>query len=512
MSPISIHKAIVSLLAGCFLLPHLSGCVRHEERQMSADLPPIAGPLKVDPLNPRYFSDTNGRIIYLTGSHTWDNLVDRRANPEFDYKAYLDFLQSYNHNFIRLWARESASPSPTDIYRAAYPLPYLRTGPGMAMDGRPKFDLSKFDPAYFSRLRSRVQQAHDRGIYVMVMLFQGFSIHFKGGDRVNPWPGHPFHARNNVNGVDGDANANGQGEEVHSLENPLITALQEAYIRKVVDTVNDLDVLYEISNESPRSSLDWQYHWITFIHDYEKTKDRQNPVVQTFMWDGESDSGRDDNAALLASPADAISPGPGIRHEYRWDPPAADGSKVIISDTDHLWGVGGEVDWAWKSLLRGLNPIFMDPMKDAEWDPVRQALGQTLLVSSTINLANMIPRNELASSGYCLANPGFEYLVYLPSDSHWLESRITEWMNSSYFIWRFSWMPAYLRRILRLSVEVDVSQATGSLQVSWFNPATGIFVPDGHVGGGRKTEFTAPFSGPAVLHLTSSPGLNQTQG
>jgi len=507
MKTASTFGTITKLLASGFLLAHLSACQNHDEHRVFEDLPAIAGPLKVDARNPRYFSDSNNHIVYLTGSHTWDNLIDRRANPEFDFKGYLDFLRSYNHNFIRLWARESASHSPTNIYRAAYPLPYLRSGPGVALDGNPRFDLSRFNPEYFSRLRSRVKQAHDRGIYVMVMLFQGFSIHLKGGNRANPWPGHPFNAGNNINGIDGDYNANGEGEEVHTLQDPRITALQEEYVRKVIDTVNDLDVLYEISNESPKASLEWQYHWINFIHNYEKTKPRQNPVLQSFMWDGEGDSGRDNNEALLEGPADAISPGSGMHREYKWDPPPADGRKVIISDTDHLWGVGGDVDWVWKSMLRGLNPIFMDPLQDAEWEPVRKALGQTLLVSNSIDLATMVPRGDLASSGYCLANPGVEYLVYLPSDSHWLEPRLIEWMKSSFFIWRFSWMPTYLRWILRLSVSVDLSQAQGPLQSSWFNPATGSFVPGDRVNGGSRVDFTAPFAGPAVLylHLVAAP-------
>jgi len=39
--------------------------------------------------------------------------------------------------------------------------------------------------------------------------------------------------------------------ETHSLLDPTVIALQEAYVRQVVDAVNDLDnVLYEISNES----------------------------------------------------------------------------------------------------------------------------------------------------------------------------------------------------------------------------------------------------------------------
>ena len=39
---------------------------------------------------------------------------------------------------------------------------------------------------------------------------------------------------------------------------PAITSLQEAYVRKVIDAVNDLDnVLYEICNEGDLTSVPW---------------------------------------------------------------------------------------------------------------------------------------------------------------------------------------------------------------------------------------------------------------
>ena len=38
--------------------------------------PPARGPLRVHPQNPRYFTDATGKAVYLTGSHTWSNLVD----------------------------------------------------------------------------------------------------------------------------------------------------------------------------------------------------------------------------------------------------------------------------------------------------------------------------------------------------------------------------------------------------------------------------------------------------
>jgi len=47
---------------------------------------------------------------------------------------------------------------------------------------------------------------------------------------------------------------------------PATTSLQETYVRKVIDTVNDLDnVLYEITNETAIFSKDWQYHMVKYI-------------------------------------------------------------------------------------------------------------------------------------------------------------------------------------------------------------------------------------------------------
>jgi hypothetical protein len=460
----------------------------------------VRGPLKILTSNPRYFTDGSGHAVYLTGSHHWDNLIDRGAKANFDYAAYLDFLIRHNHNFIRLWTSESTGPKPSLPNGDRHPLPYQRTGPGTALDGKPKFDLSKFDPAYFDRLRSRVLDAQKRGIYVMVMLFHGFSIHNKGGGRLNPWPGHPFNTQNNINGINGDFNGNGEGEEVHTLKIPPVTKIQEVYVRRVVDTLNDLDnVLYEIANESHRASAQWQYHMIRLIQNYEKSKPKQHPVVMTFMWNGDGDHGNDDNAALFAAPADAVSPGRGLREEYKTEPPAADGSKVIIIDTDHI----GEVneDWVWKSFLRGLNPILMDPIEEPKWDSVRKAMGQTLKLANRVDLARMVPRKDLASTGYCLANPGTEYLVYLPAGSHWFESRLQSWMGQTPFIRRFSHLSENLRPLLKLSVQVDLSETAEPLQVTWFNPATGKFIPTGRVSERGKATFTAPFSGNAVLHL-----------
>src|SRR5262249_61365914 len=115
------------------------------------------------------------------------------------------------------------------------------------------------------------------GISVTIMLSEGCGLSFRS------WDGPPFNVRNNVQGINGDPDGNGKGTETQALAVPEITRIQEAYVRKVTDTVNDLDnVLLELSNESNFDfSKDWQYHMIRYVKEYEKTKPKQHPVGVT---------------------------------------------------------------------------------------------------------------------------------------------------------------------------------------------------------------------------------------
>src|SRR5262249_5187320 len=138
----------------------------------------------------------------------------------------------------------------------------------------------------------------------------------------------------------------------------------------------------EVANESNFThSKDWQYHMIRYVKAYERGKPGQHPVGMT----GYTQS---DDQVMADSPADWISPGgTGHTHEdgpYKSDPPSADGKKVVLLDTDHIWGMGGGRDWVWKSFLRGHNPIGMDACETPSvWEPVpanaedvRRSLGQ----------------------------------------------------------------------------------------------------------------------------------------
>mgnify|MGYP005847229963 CR=1 FL=1 len=439
---------------------------------------PARGPLRVLPANPRWFTDGSGRAVYLAGSHIWQSLQDSGLNlrgavqnppPAFDYQGYLRFLERHNHNFFRLWRWEVTRW--TDRYtgnevKYCRPHPWLRTGPGAATDGELKFDLTRFNPEYFDRLRSRVRAARDRGIYVSVMLFEGWEIQFTDG-----WPYHPFHAPNNVNGVEGDANGDGSGLEYNTLVDTdagrRVRELQEAYLRQVVDTVNDLDnVLYEVSNEAHAESTAWQYHILRYVKDYEARQPRQHPVGMTFQYKGGA------NQVLYDSPADWISPNPGEPlRSYRENPCADCTHKVVVNDTDHLWGhTGGDNIWVWKSFTRGLNVLFMEELLPSPtWqDSARQAMGQVRRFAERMNLAAMKPEEKLSATRYCLAERGREYLIFQSDKGEFT---------------------------------VDLSDAPGTFTAEWFDINNDRSIEARPVPGGATRTFTTPFPGPAALYL-----------
>jgi hypothetical protein len=213
---------------------------------------------------------------------------------------------------------------------------------------------------------------------------------------------------------------------------------------------------------------------INYIKSYQASKPQQHPVGMTVQYPNGS------NLALSNSPADWISPNGSLD-----TPPVATGSKVIIADTDHLCGICGNRQWVWKSFTRGENPIFMDvydfatSSRGAYLAPtgnevtIRSNLGYTRSYALRINLAAMTPQPSLCSSGFCLAKATAsapEYLAYLPSGG---------------------------------SINMNLSATSATLNVEWFNPSTGTTTRGGTVNGGATRSLTAPFSGDAVLYLTT---------
>jgi Family of unknown function (DUF6298)/Cellulase (glycosyl hydrolase family 5) len=440
------------------------------------------GPLAVSTVNPRYFSDPSGRGVYLAGAHTWNNLVDMDSQfppRPFNFDAYLDFLKAHNHNLIRLWAWEVTRPNDeldTPQRKIAAPQPWRRSGPGTDVTGLPKFDLTKFDPSYFQRLRTRVEAARDRGLYVIIMLFEGWSVQFSPGKL-----SHPFYEANNINGTQYLTDL----RDIHTLRHPQITRLQERYIQAVLDTVNDLDnVFFEIANEAGPYSTDWQYAMLHFVKCYELTKPSQHPVGMTYQHPGGT------NSTLFDSEADWIAPG-GDSGNYVSRPEMATGLKIIISDSDHLEGSSlSDPLWVYKSFFQGLNTLYMDRYagpdalnkNQGRFAPeIRAAMGQVRLIAELFDMGDMVPAPGLATTGYALR--GTNGILVLAPDAT-----------------RFN---------------IDLRTMPGQIRLEWFDTVTGRVSDGGTMNGGRTALLQSPSSQGEVLYLraasSSGPSLTEIQ-
>jgi hypothetical protein len=455
---------------------------------------PITAPLRALATNPNYFTDGSGKAIYLTGSHTWNDLQDWGTNGSIqplDFAAYVTTLVTHNHNFTLLWTTElptfhglpTTASSPPDF--SVTPLPWRRTGPGNASDGKLKFDLTKLDQAYFDRLRGRVQQLNAAGIYAGVYFFTGEWLNvFRF-----PGDGYPFTGSNNVNGIEAGG---GTGSVTMTAPNA-ITVIQDAYVKKVVDTLNDLpNVLWIVSEEAPPNATWWNSHLIALARSSEAGKPLQHPIGYAAMADGE-------DAPIVNSDADWIAPG------ARISPTTSSGSghpprKVNINDSDHsYWGMWNDSPQAnrnyfWINFTNGNQTVFMDPYvvyyprenrnlcpspvngissrPDARWDNVRDTMGYIRGYADRMNLAAMTPQGKLSSTGHALASANSadpEFLVYAPSGGDFT---------------------------------VDLSKSSGRFAIEWMNASTGVKIAGADVSGGATRTFTPPFGGDAVLYLS----------
>jgi hypothetical protein len=472
---------------------------------MAAAPSKITGPLAAS-ANPNYFQDATGSVLILNGSQTWNTLQDWGTNGSLqalDFNAFVKFLTAHGHNFTLLWRVElpkfSGLPvtasSPPDFWSG--PHPWRRTGPGNATDGGLRFDLTKFDQTYFDRLRNRVEALNNAGIYAGVYLFTGEWIKsFRC-----PSDGYPFTGANNINGVDDGYTSGKRGTGSISMTAPnKTTALQDAYVEKAIDTLNDLpNVLWVVSEESSTDSVWWNDHQISHIRTYESGKKHRHPIGYGTI------SGLPD-ATMYNSDADFVKP-----HE-RISPMKSCGSgqpacKVNINDSDHsfweIWKYPAQQNrnYAWENFMLGNQVLFMDPYTvyypresrnmcpsptngicaapDARWDNLRDNLGYILKYSKKVNLAKVTPRDALCSTKYCLAQTpavGAEYLVYSPAGGPF-------------------------------TVDLSAMPASRKLTLEWFNPSTGATITRKPIPGGSSSQsFSPPFSGDAVLYLVDTEG------
>lgn len=278
-NPSMLRGALAAALVGLGALILFSGWSRGQQHARRGEQP-----LSLHPENSNYFL-FRGKPTILVGSGVYGAVIHR----DFDYIVYLNELSRLGLNQTRLFTGSYvARSSPVGegyadslVPRDRLLAPWARSAvPGYALGGN-KFDLDRWDPKYFGRLRSFVAEAGRRGVIVEIVFFSA-----NYGD--SNWSASPMQADNNVNGI-GRVAAN----ETYRLDGePALLEAQERLVEKIVRELSPFDnVYYEPLNEPHHAACpdgvpscdppgDWEELMIGVVDRTERSLGRRHLIAR----------------------------------------------------------------------------------------------------------------------------------------------------------------------------------------------------------------------------------------
>lgn len=386
-----------------------------------------AAPIGLHPDNPHYFLWRGRPTILITSTEHYGAVLNRA----FDYKKYLKTLQSHGFNLTRTFSGAYCEPfgafgiQNNTLAPAKDKLicPWARSDvPGYASGGN-KFDLTKWDNAYFERLRDFVGEASKRGVVVEFVLFCPFY-------EDSMWKLSPMNAANNMNGI-----GKMKREEVYTLKYPDLQAVQDAMVRKIVQELKDFDnVYYEICNEPYFGgvTLEWQGHIAETIVKTEAELKTKHLIAQNIANKGQKITNPNPNVSIFnfhyAKPPDTVADNYGLNRVISDDETGFAGSEpkaYRLEAWDFIIAGGGAYDNLDYSFTAGHEDGVADINAPGGGGPVFRKQMEILKdFINSFDFIKMRPDNSVIKGGVpqkatsrALVEAGRAYAIYINGGS-----------------------------------------------------------------------------------------------
>jgi hypothetical protein len=168
-----------------------------------------------------------------------------------------------------------------DVWAPFYEQPFARSGQGTAWDGLSKYDLTKFNPWYWSRLKNFAEICDEHGVVLFNENYFQHNILEAGAH----WVDCPWRTANNINDTGfpepppfaGDKRIF-MAEQFYSVTNPVRRELHRNFIRQNLDNfTNDANVIQFASAEFT-GPLSFMQFWLDTIGEWESETGRK-PLV-----------------------------------------------------------------------------------------------------------------------------------------------------------------------------------------------------------------------------------------
>jgi hypothetical protein len=443
-------------------------------------------PIALHPVNSHYFQWRGRPTILITSGEHYGAVM----NLDFDYRKYLDTLAADGLNYTRVFSGAYVEPQGAfKIERntlaprqGRFLAPWPRSSQPGYPDGSNKFDLSRWDDAYFTRLKDFITYAATRNVVVELSLFCPMYEEVQ-------WSLSPMNAANNVNG----AGAVGRNDVYTLDKDRALLAVQEALTRKLVTELNAFDNLFfEIANEPYFGgiTLAWQHRIADVIVETERALPSKHLIAQNIA----------NKSAKIADPHPAVS----IFNFHYATPPETVAmnyalNKVIGDDETGFRGVSDDVYRmeGWDFLIAGgglynnLDYSFAAGYEDGTFQyPSTQPGGgsralrrQLKILSDFLNgfdFVRMAPGDTIikggvppAGSARALVEPGRAIAIYIR------KQRPTSGKES-------------VTSVSGESGPLQVELPEGEWRAEWVDPLTGAVARTESVRGGGVRAVTPP--------------------
>ena len=435
----------------------------------------LAAPIKAASANSHYYSYHGEPTLLITSAEHYGAVI----NKDFDYVAYLDALKAHGLNYTRFYpgamlepvgkfmAGNTLGPKPGSLI-----VPWARSRtPGYRLGGN-RFDLDRWDPAYFARFKDFLAQAARRAIIVEICFFNS--------QYEDTWPLSPLCAENNVQGA-----GRCDWRAAQTLKDSELVARQDAYVRKLTREANSFDnVILEICDEPGHIGTGFELSgpWVAHLADVVVKTERALPKKHLLAQ--EVDGPLNGPVDFASDPRFTVIVG-----QYIWgddqgemggmkglDFKYEDNKPIELNETGYfpLWYAGDRVAdsrvEAWEFIVGGgagfnqLNGLFTveNPAgKSPENERLLCTLGNLKRFMEGFEYVRMAPDKAFVVSGVshpqyhrALSEPGKQYALYIHHSS--------EKVGASYTV-----VPGDYREA------PVVNLPPGHYRAEWISPETG---------------------------------------
>ncbi|WP_379945381.1 DUF6298 domain-containing protein [Echinicola jeungdonensis] len=284
--------------------------IEHENAKTLADLPINRYGKEID-ISQEQIEIVNGRLIWdgklLTGKtqtvQWWRGSIRPRevgrARPHVTRfvpgrygKGYTDYIPdvvkslknngavALDHNYGLWYDRrrddhERVRRMDPDVWPPFYEQPFARSGKGEAWDRLSKYDLTKYNTWYWSRLKQFADQAEDEGILLMHQNYFQHNILEAGAH----WADSPWRPANNINHTGFPEPAPYAGdkrifldEQFYDINHPVRRELHRLFIRQCMENFAENSNVLQFTSAEYTGPLHFVEFWLDVIQEWQQEK------------------------------------------------------------------------------------------------------------------------------------------------------------------------------------------------------------------------------------------------